>query len=149
MFTSFDFKRAYSEYVQFCRDLDAKSSPVSGILRVFGLNRKPANDPGHERFFTEMQTALKEVINESPDSDTAASILDVVFHARSLYADEPVSPYMMIAVEGAAIGLIPCLSKDKAEEMYRQYKAANPRHQMLPVQKDILKALDKAASLSK
>ena len=145
MITAFEFKRAYSEYVQFCRELEAKTGPVSGILRVFGLNRKPANDPGHENFYNEMKAALEEVCGEAPDPDTAASVLDVIFQARTLYADEPVSPYMFIAVEGAAAGLFPFLSKEKAEELYLQYKADNPRHLMVPVQKDILKALKEAA----
>ena len=146
MFTAFEFRQAYSEYVRFCRELDAKTSPVGGILRVFGFNRGPANDPGHEKFYNEMQSVLKEVCSSNPDPDTAASILDVIFQARSLYADEPVSPYMLIAVEGASIDLIPFLGKEKAKELYLQYKEANPRHRMVPVQKDILAALKKAAS---
>ena len=144
MFTAADFRQAYSEYVQFCRDLNAEIGPVGSILKVFGFNKKQSMNPEHERFFKEMEAAVAEVCKNNPDADTAASIIDVIYGARYTYKDEPVSPFMFIALEGSAIDLIPYLSKEKAEELYVKYKVDNPRYSWLPVQKVIFSTLKKA-----
>ena len=145
MYTAVDFRQAYDDFIAFARQLADNKGLLSGILGVFGLNKGAANDPGHEKFYLEIKAAVEAVCEEHPDSKTAGEIADVLFSARYHYDQEPVSPYMFIAVEGAASELIPYLSREKVTEIYRQYKADNPKSQCVPVQKKVLKALKAAA----
>lgn len=144
MYTAEDFRLAYDDYVAFAKQLEESTGFLGNVLGVFGLNKGPANDPGHEKFYLEIKAAVEAVCSEHPDSDTADEIADILFSARYHYDQEPVSPLMFIAVEGAAIDLIPYLSQEKVNEIYRQYKADNPKSRSVPAQKKVLKALKDA-----
>ena len=148
MYTAVDFKQAYADYMQYNRELMKSQTPGSRILGFLGFaGARPGNDPGHQKFYEEMKTALNAVCEEHPDPQTAAEIIDVIFRARDLYADENMSAIMLIAIEGLTCPLISFLSPEKAKERYDSYNAANPKSKRLPVQKDIIAALKKAAGI--
>ncbi|MBQ9030740.1 MAG: hypothetical protein IJ106_04715 [Parasporobacterium sp.] len=144
MYTASDFNGAYRDYVQFNKDLIESRGAFGGILKVFGFD-KTGNDPGHEKFLSEMKSAIQSVCSEQPAPYIADQIADVIFSARKTYADEGVSIYLFIAVESYAVDLIPFLSKEKARELFRMYKEENPRRLWVPAQKTTFQALKKAA----
>lgn len=148
MYNAQDFRQAYEDYIAYARHLSESTGFLGNILGVFGLNKGASHDPGHEKFYLEIKAALEDVCSEHPDSSTADEIADVLFSARYRYEEEPVSSLMYIAVEGAAIELIPYLSREKVSQIYRQYKADNPKSRSVPVQKKVLNALKEAAEKS-
>ena len=145
MYTADDFKQAYEDYAQYNRDLIAKIGPMGGIAGVLGFGKRPGNDPGHMAFLNDMESVLKQVVEEKPDPETAGEIMDVIFHARTVYADEKISPYVFTAVEGMTIDMIPFLTADKVRDLYEEYRKT-PRSLRVPVMTKVLSALKDAAN---
>lgn len=144
MYTAEDFRSAFEDYVQFNKDLIDRIGPMGGIAGVLGFGKRPGNDPGHLKFLDEMETVILQVIKEHPDEQTAGAIMEVIFGARKVYADEKVSPYVFTAVEGMTIGLIPMLSAQTVQKLYEEYKKI-PRSLHVPVQKKVMAELKKYA----
>lgn len=149
MYSAKDFEKAIADYMQFNREINEQASGAgTGLLRLFGFRTGPAFDPGHEKFFKEIKSALEAVCRENPDPEEAKEIMDTILGAREIYAEEPVSPYMFAAIEGLTKDLAAFLSPETAASIYRDYEAKNPKRMRAPVQKDLLLALKKAAGLS-
>ena len=144
MYTAEDFRCAYDDYAQFNKELYDRMGPMGGLTGILGFGKRPGNDPGHMKFLTEMESALKKTVQEKPDAETAEAIMDVIFYARNEYADMQVSPYVFIAVEGMSRGLIPFLTQKKAAQLYESYRQL-PKNLRVPVMKQVLAALKKAA----
>ena len=144
MYTSLDFKRAYTDYVQQYKEYLANMSMAGKALDMFGFKPRGSGS-GFEEFFSEMKSAMAAVCEEGPDSETADGIADVIFNARDLYADENIPEIQFIAIEGTTADLIPFLSHNKAVRLCEIYTGMYPKYRRLPVQKQLVKALEKAA----
>lgn len=144
MYTADDFRMAYEDYVQFNKELIDRIGPMGGIAGVLGFGKRPGNDPGHMKFLNEMEMAIKQVLEEGPDAQTAGEIMEVIFSARTVYAEEKISPYVFTAVEGMTLDLIPILSGETVQKLYEEYKKI-PRSLHVPVQKKVMAELKKYA----
>ena len=142
MYTAADFSKAIDDYIQFNRELKANQKPMDEVLGVLGFGKKPGHDPGHEEFFREMDSVMKQVCASQPDSAAADAVMDVIFRARDRYADEGFSPFIFSAIEGMTRDLIPFLSVEKAQQIYARLKKA-PVEQRTPVRKELMRALAK------
>lgn len=146
MYTAEDFTQAFEDYARFNRELYEKIGPMGGIAGVLGFGKRPGNDPGHQKFLDEMDSAIRKVVQEKPDPETAGEIMDVIFQARDVYNGCEISPYLFAAVEGMTMDLIPLLSAEKAKELYLRYKKL-PFRLRVPAMKEILKELSIAAQM--
>ena len=145
MFTALDFKKAYTDYMKQYKEYMANMSLSGRALNLFGFKGKISKESGFEDFFSEMKTAVAAVCAENPDTDTADGIVEVIFNTRGLYADDEIPEVQFIAVEGTMLDLIPFMSRGKAEEIYKRYSEEYPKYRRLPVQKQLINALKKAA----
>ena len=145
MYTAMDFKKAYSDYIQQHREYLANMSLTGKALDMFGFRGARGKETAFEEFYSEMKSAVKAVCDEGPDTETADGIAEVIFNARNLYADEEVQEVKFIAVEGVVLELIPFMSREKAAMICENYSTLYPKHRRLPVQKQLVKALEKTA----
>ena len=141
MYTADDFRQAFEDYAVYNDELIKNTGMMGGILKVFGFG-KAHRDEGHEKFYQEMKMALEQVVKAQPDEETADAIADVIFHAKNLYPEDRVSPYIFPAIEYLTIDLLPFLSVEKTEELLKEYRKT-PYRLRVPVQKQTLAALEK------
>ena len=144
MYTALDFKKAYTDYIQQHREYLAAQGLAGRALDMFGFRGK-TDKSGFEEFYSEMKNAVASVCEEKPDAETADGIIEVIFNARNLYADEQVPEVKFIAIAGTMLELIPFMSGEKAAGLCKTYSTLYPKHRRLPVQKQLVKALEKAS----
>ena len=112
---------------------------------LFGIGKKPADDPCHTQFIDSLQTALDTYADSSPASADIKEVLSLVFRFPTEHC-EPASAYwMLLAAHGTVFKLIPLLSPSDAAELASEYGKLYRRWERLPVQKDVIKALQKAS----
>lgn len=132
----------YRDYIRKAEELEKNRKIGDGL---FGLTPGPADDPCHERFAQELEALLKACAGSAPGSETAAEILRFQFAAPQVH-QEPKSLYwMLIAVQGLGGALADCLSPAEAASLAAEYGALYPRRLRLPVQKQLLKTLERKA----
>lgn len=122
------------DYIEEVKDAIRSSKPLAG---VFGLRGGIGDSPCHMKFYD----SLKELI-ESGDFD-AYETVRLLLHADSSYEAPDAAKFMLTAVQGLAIPLVPKLSAEQRGE-FKQFLDDNvPRRKRLPVQDQLYKALKK------
>ena len=112
----------------------------------FGLRPGPADDPCHDRFASDLQGLLEQLVSEGADSSLLRATMEKIF-AAPLQSPNPKSSYwMLVAVQGLTRILIPGLCPEDADALAESYKTNYPRRERLPVQNDILNLLQRAGT---
>ena len=133
-------EKLYCDYIRKAEELERNRKIGAGL---FGLTPGPADDPCHERFARELEELLKACTDSAPASEAAAEILRFQFQAPQAH-QEPKSLYwMLIAVQGLGQILAERLNASDAALLADEYGALYPRRLRLPVQKQLLKTLER------
>lgn len=133
-------EKLYSDYIQKAEELERNRKIGEGL---FGLTPGPADDPCHERFALQLEELLKACADSAPGSEAAAEILRFQFQAPQTH-QEPKSLYwMLLAVQGLGQILAERLNASDASLLADEYGALYPRRLRLPVQKQLLKTLER------
>ncbi len=135
-------EKLYNDYIRKAEELEKNRKIGDGL---FGLTPGPADDPCHERFTQELEELLKACAESSPGSETAAEILRFQFAAPQAHEEVKSLYWMLIAVQGLGGALMGCLSPVEAASLAAEYGALYPRRLRLPVQKQLLKSLERKA----
>ena len=134
-------QQLYRDYIIQAEELEKNKRPADGL---FGLSSKPADDACHEQFIQHLNALMAEFQLEGIDSASLRDVLAMVFFAAQAHR-EPASIYwMLIAAHSAAPDMIPLLEKADAQALYDQYCQVYKRSARLPVQKKVVKELEKA-----
>lgn len=132
----------YQAYIRTAEELE-KNRPVGAGL--FGLTPGPEDDPCHDRFAAELDALLQEVCAAAPSSAEAAGILRFLFRAPDARRQPKSLYWMLVAVQGLGSGLVDHLEPEDASGLSKEYADLVPRRERLPVQKQLLKKLERAA----
>jgi len=133
-----DFTALYDGYIDTVKRLERERKPGAGI---FGLPGGPADDPCHDRFAEELKGLVAAFAAEEPASDRARAVLAHIYTVPLGYRELRSAYWMLTAVHGLALDLIPFLSPADAAALYEEYAKSYPRWERLPVQKQTLAAL--------
>ena len=134
-------QQLYRDYILQAEELEKNKRPTDGM---FGLTRKPADDVCHEQFIQHLNALMAEFRLEGIASDQLRDVLEMVFFAAQTHR-EPASIYwMLIAAHSATPDMIPLLNREDAKALYDQYCRVYKRGTRLPVQKKLVKELEKA-----
>ena len=134
--------KIYDSYFEKALAAEKNRKPTDGM---FGIGKKPGDDPCHTEFAEVLEAALKEFAASAPDSAAVSELLAYMYGIPKEHQDPKSVYWMLIAVHGLTAELIPRLGKDEAEVLYREYGAAYRRWERLPVQQQIYRALAQAA----
>lgn len=135
-------REIYAQYFAASEQAEQKRKPTDGM---FGLGKKPADDPCHTAFYDSLIAAVTELAQQNPDPETVREILAYIYGLPEANR-EPVSVYwMLIAAHGTTDALIPMLTPQDAASLYADYDKRFRRRERMPVQKNILRVLKKAS----
>ena len=134
-------QQIYRTYLIQAEELESKKRPFEGI---FGLNRSP-EDPCHDQFIRNLQGLMEEFRAEGIDSGALREVLAYIYSIPQEH-QMPVNLYwMLIAAQSVTPDMIPLLAREDAAAVLEQFQRTYKRRVQLPVQKKIVKALEKAA----
>ena len=127
-------------YLDKVRELERNRRIGDGLL---GLKGGPEDDPCHDRFREDISGALRTFSGAAPASADVRAVLEELY-APPKKNEMPLSAYwMLIAVQGLTLELIERLDGGDASALESRYKADYRRWERLPVQRQILKSLEK------
>ncbi len=135
-------RKMYEDYFEKALAAERNRKPTDGM---FGIGNKPGDDPCHMEFAVKLEAALNEYAAEKPASADVRGLLAFMYSVPKSH-EEPKSVYwMLLAVQGLTLQLIPLLSPEDAAVLKKGYAAQYRRWERLPVQQQVLKALGQAA----
>jgi len=136
-----ELRELYEGYIRQVERLELERKPADGL---FGIGKGVADDPCHDAFAGRLKELLAELEVEEPSSADLREILSYIYR-MSAENKEPVSAYWtMNAVHGLTAGLIARLDPQDAAALHDTYIAEYPRRMRFPVQKQVIKALERA-----
>lgn len=137
-----EIRALYREYLDEAERVERERKPGDGL---FGLGKKPSDDPCHERFASALDAALRDFAALEPDSARVREVLSHIFRAPAEHR-EPVSAYWMLcAAHGFTLGLIDRLDAQDAAALLALYAKIFRRWERLPVQRQVYAALKRLA----
>ena len=137
--------KACSDYRQDVRTFLDKSRPTDGLL---GFGRSLKDDSCHDRFDKALEQAVSLLAKGGPSPDDAQQAIRMLLSLDMRDQPEAVQ-WMLRAVERHCLVLVPFLSSDAADGLYREYAKRYRPWDRLPVQKQLLQALKGAAAQGK
>jgi len=136
-----ELRALYEGYIRQVERLELESKPTDGL---FGMGKGVSGDSCHDDFAERLKELLAELEAEEPSSEKLREVLGYIYR-MSAENKEPVSAYWtMNAVHGLTAGLIARLEPQDAAALYGTYIADHPRRMRFPVQKQVIKALERA-----
>lgn len=128
------------DYIAETDELIANRRPGEGL---FGFPDSAKNAPCHMQYYNNMETAVRELAGEEPDSSTAEQLVRFLLTAEDAFPCSQLSSWTLLAVQRLALPLIPYLSQETKKELCVWFGKKVPRLQRMPVQQEIIKALKK------
>lgn len=133
----------YDSYFEKALAAEKNRKPTDGM---FGIGKKPGDDPCHAEFAAELETAIRAYRDAEPSSPEVRGLLEYMYQIPKSHEDPKSIYWMLIAVHGLTAELIPLLNAQDADALKTCYAAAYKRWERLPVQQQILRALKQAAA---
>ena len=133
----------YAGYLKTVQELEDNRKLGEGM---FGFKGGPADNPCHDRFAEDLRAMLADFAAAGPDSADVRALLESIYAAPRRFPRPRTAMWMLLAVHGLTAILIPLLEKEDAAALRKSYAAAYKRWERLPVQQQILRALEQAAS---
>ena len=131
----------YAAYLKKAETLERERKPGQGL---FGFGQTPADDPCHEAFIRGLKELLDVFLSAGAAQNNLAECLAFIFHAPLEHRQPPSVYWTLLAAHSAAVEAAAALSQEDAQRLYEQYDKEYPRRYRLPVQKQLMKALDRA-----
>ena len=135
-------RKIYDTYLEKALTAEKNRKPTDGM---FGIGKKPGDDPCHAEFADALEAALKEYAASAPDPAAVRELLSFMYMRPKSHEDPKSIYWMLIAVHGLTAELIPLLGRADAAALQKEYGAAFRRWERLPVQQQVFRALTQAA----
>ena len=135
----------YSEYLSEMERLNREHSNLRGAFShiLGGSSSGIGSDSCNDRFSEGVKKCLEAFAESNPSCDDAAEVFRFVMKQDHISSCGQSASLMLQAVHGYLIPLAEFLSAEAATELYKEYKDLNSRESLLPVQKQLVKALKK------
>ena len=133
----------YRDYIDTVETLEQNRKFGDGL---FGLRPGPEDDPCHDRFAADLEGLLKDFLAASPDSGECAAVLRYMIEAPEPWRELRCAYWMLIAVHGLGLEMVARLDPADARALAEFYDKAYPRRDRLPVQRQLLKKLQRQAA---
>ena len=134
-----ELNKRIEEYISYCEKLFKNSNPFAG---VFGFSGGPKEDKGHREFYDSVGAMTDRVLNEGEPEEISQMAEALLFSASSAEKGHP-AYWMIRAISGHALKLIPELTPERKYELLKRFSAAFPKNKRLPIEEQIIKELKK------
>ena len=135
-------RACYRDYEAQVEEAASRARPTDGI---FGFRGGVKDDPCHSRFAEALRAMLADYAASEPDPDEVGEVLLFMMEEPRLYRGHPSAAWMLQAVQGLTMDLVPLLRPDAAAALAAAYEKDYPRSKRLPVQNELLKRLKQRA----
>ena len=133
------FQAALAEYARAVDEVQKKRRPFDGVL---GLGNHPSNDPCHDAFDKQVAALCEEAALPENQAERAP-LVEAVFGAEGQWKGPEYARLMLIAAQRHTLPLLPLLAPESRKSLADWYRKTYPRRKRLPVQDQVLKALEK------
>ena len=130
-----ELKELYEAYFEKSAEVRRKAPPFAGF---WGFGNDPAKDACHEAFYESVQEWVSNFHDANPDH--VLEVVKFIYAAPLEHRGEDVYGYLY-AAHGLTMSLIPRLRPEDCAELAQWYNGKYPRHQRLPMQQQVWKAL--------
>lgn len=125
------------EYDQAVQELQKKRRMLDGLL---GMGNHPGNDACHELLDRRIEALCREAA-EAGAPEEATALAEAILRAEGNWQGPEYARLMLVAVQRHTLSLIPLLPPDEKKRLAAWYEKQYPRRKRLPVQGQVLKAL--------
>ena len=138
--TQVEVQTLIEEYAEKAAELERNRKLGEGL---FGITPGPADNPAHDKFVEDLRQMLGQFAAQDPPSEQVLPVLESVYDAAQAHQAVKSAYWMLMAVHGLTVDLIPRLNQADAAELLSRYEAQFPRRVRMPVQKQVISALKK------
>lgn len=131
-------KSIYEGYLADTIRLEKNRSLSDGLM---GFGKRLDFDACHDAFAEQIEKCIREGAAKSPSSTEVFELLDFMFKVPQENRSNKLAYWMLLAIQKHGEVLFPFLKLEEAEKLFKLYSEIYPRNTMLPVQKEIIKAL--------
>ena len=133
-----ELQSLYEAYYPRFHAAEQKRRPGAGFM---GMGGGPQDYPCHEQFTGELENFLQTTAVGLNPELTGQLLSYILFAPLDRQKDRDTVYWMLMAVHGFTLPLIPALTVKTAGELYRKYQEVYPERVLLPVHYKVLAAL--------
>ena len=131
----------YTDYAEKTKEVRKKARVFDGIL---GLGKDPRNHPCHEGYFEAVGAWVTEFLAAEPAQEELMQVAAYLLEEPLVYAGQECY-WFMYAAHGHIKPIVPYLSKENCRELAQRLEKSYKKLDRMPLQKELLKMLNKAA----
>lgn len=131
----------YTDYAATVKEVRKKTRVFDGFL---GLGKDPRNDPCHQAFYDAVGAWVTEFLATEPEQDSLMQAALYILETPVAYKDQECY-WFMFAAHGHMKPMLGGLSKENCAALGSRMEALYKKHDRMPLQKELLKLLSKAA----
>ena len=110
---------------------------------LFGLGGGPGDDPCHDAMDKQVGELAEQFLADEDALEEAALLVSDILKAEKSREWTPAAKWAVLAIQRYTIPLIPEIGPEDRKELAAWYTDAYPKRQRLPIQKQIVKELEK------
>ena len=129
----------YNTYEDKLLKLYEKASPMAGIL---GMGNHPKDAPCNDEFYENVENWTKEFLEGTPSQQVAEAAANWMLKLAHEHRKDK-TYWFSCAIQGHAKGLILLMGQGEALELQKWFDEAYPARERLPIQREIVKLLEK------
>lgn len=140
--TTQELEGLYKTYLSTMERLEKERANFGGALQSLFSVHRPGSDSCNDQFYDNFRLLMERFKERSPASEDVRAVMTYVFDRGRAKNRSNTVNLMLIAVQGNLAPLVELLSPDDAAPLLAEYTGAFPPRRMLPVQKQLLAALE-------
>ncbi len=138
METMAQLEALYAQYKKTVEKVIKDARPFAGFM---GLGGGPKDDPCHRKFYEDACTLTQQFADGGMEPEEAKACISYILGAQCREDPEGLLYWTMMAAHGAVKPLLPLLKKEDAALLAAEYEKQVPRKARMPLQEEILSAL--------
>ena len=127
----------YNDYEKELEELHKKAPATAGLL---GIGGHPKDDRCNEIFFYNVEKWVDRFLKGNPEQADVDAVAEWLLRLADAHRQDH-TYWFCFAIQAHARGLIPRMSREKAQELQEWYNEAYPRLDRLPAQNEVYKML--------
>ena len=129
-----------AKYAEELEKANQHRRPGSGI---FGFGHGPGDDPCHETMDKQVGELTAQIMTENGEPEEMVLLVTAILQAEKGRDWSNAAKWAVLAIQRYTIPLISKINTDDRKKIVAWYSQAYPRRMRLPIQRQIIKELEK------